>query len=64
MDLSNIDLDSLPDHIKWEVIELLEDREKVIKYNKIDVFTPYKFQTDFYNAGAKYKRRFLCAANR
>lgn len=63
-DIRSIDLDSLPDHLKWEIIDLLEDRENAIKYNVVDNFSPYSFQEKFYAASAKYKRRFLCAANR
>ncbi|WP_259543895.1 hypothetical protein, partial [Herbiconiux daphne] len=64
MDIDNIDIDSLPEHIKWEIIDLLEERDKVIKYNRINNFEPYPFQKDFYKASKKFKRRFLCAANR
>lgn len=64
MNLDEIDFNALPEHIKWEVIDLLEERERVIKYNRIDEFKPYKFQEDFYKASANFKRRFLCAANR
>ena len=64
MDFNNIDFDNLPEHVKWEIIDLLEERERVIRYNRINTFVPYKFQKDFYKASAKYKRRFLCAANR
>ncbi|WKV17055.1 terminase large subunit [Salmonella phage PKM.Hi.22.6] len=64
MDFNEIDLDSLPEHIKWEIIDLLEERERVIKYNRINEFEPYEFQKNFYSASAKFKRRFLCAANR
>lgn len=63
-DIRSIDLDSLPDHLKWEIIDLLEEREKAIKYNVVDNFSPYDFQEKFYAASSKYKRRFLCAANR
>ena len=59
MDFNEIDLDSLPEHIKWEIIDLLEERERVIKYNRINEFEPYEFQKNFYSASAKFKRRFL-----
>lgn len=63
-DLDNIDIDSLPESVKWEIIDLLEERERVIMYNQVDKFKPYPFQKEFYAASKKYKRRFLCAANR
>lgn len=64
IDLSTIDFSLIPHEYKEELIQLLEKREEWIKYNKLATFKPYKFQTDFYDASAKSKRRFLCAANR
>ncbi|MGL6100277.1 MAG: terminase large subunit domain-containing protein, partial [Fusobacteriaceae bacterium] len=64
MDLSNIDFSQIPDHLKAEVLDLLEKRGQWIKYNKLEDFYPYKFQQDFYKASKNYKSRFLCAANR
>jgi len=64
MNINDIDFDRLPAHIKHQVIDLLEMREEAIKYNQVNKFNPYKFQKDFYAASKKYKRRFLCAANR
>lgn len=63
-DLKDIDLDSLPLDIKQEIIELLELREKAIKYNAVDQFSPYEFQRKFYAASKDFRFRFLCAANR
>ena len=34
------------------------------KRNKLEYFTPYKWQTDFYEAGTRSKQRALMAANR
>lgn len=64
IDLSTIDFSLIPSDYLQELIELLEKREEYIKYNKLESFDPYKFQKDFYGASSKYKRRFLCAANR
>ena len=64
IDLSNIDFSTLPDEYKAELIELLEKREEWMKYNKLSSFEPYDFQKQFYGASKKFKRRFLCAANR
>ncbi|MGL5014163.1 MAG: terminase large subunit domain-containing protein [Bacteroidales bacterium] len=64
MDLSNIDFSQIPEHLKAEVLDLLEKRGQWIKYNKLEDFYPYKFQEDFYKASKNYKSRFLCAANR
>lgn len=62
--VGSVDLDGLPDEVKLEILELLEERERYVKYHKIEQFKPYKFQLDYYKASADYKRRFLCAANR
>lgn len=64
IDLSTIDLSKLSKDVKEEILELLEARAKYKRFHKIEEFKPYKFQTEFYAAGTKYKRRFLCAANR
>lgn len=60
----NIDFSQIPDDYKNEIVELLEARDKYIKYNKLEQFTPYKFQQDFYKASEEFRFRFLCAANR
>lgn len=64
LDFTTIDLDSLPQELKIEIIELLEERDRYIKYNSLEQFNPYDFQKKFYAASAKYNYRFLCAANR
>ncbi|WXX18530.1 hypothetical protein TacPo2_75 [Pantoea bacteriophage TacPo2] len=58
------DLSTMSPDEKIELLELIQMREEYIRYNALDAFKPYKFQTDFYAAGRMYKRRFLCAANR
>lgn len=54
-------------------LELLQQRAKRIKYNKIDTYFPdtgrlrrelYKKHTAFFEAGAKYSERCMLAANR
>jgi len=64
MDFDNIDLSTIPEELREELLELLELREEYIRYHKLEQFTPYEFQRKFYAAGKMYKRRFLCAANR
>lgn len=59
MDLTNMSLEE-----RVEILRLLEEKETYLKYNTVENFTPYDFQKDFYKASLKYKRRFLCAANR
>ncbi|MGL4352738.1 MAG: terminase large subunit domain-containing protein [Aeromonas popoffii] len=64
MDLSKMDLSLIPAEYKAELLDLLEKREEYRRYNKLEYFRPYDFQMKFYESSAKYKRRFLCAANR
>ena len=64
IDLTNIDVSKLTLEQKIELLDLLEERERYWKYNKIEKFNPYEFQKKFYKASADYQRRFLCAANR
>ncbi|MEZ9944471.1 hypothetical protein AB4331_05880 [Vibrio breoganii] len=47
-----------------DLVSLLEKIRYNNKYNKIDLFSPYDFQKQFYKAGNKHQRRFLMAANR
>lgn len=63
-ELRSIDIDSLPYEIKMEIIDLLDKRDKAIKYSKVDQFVPYPFQEKFYAASKDCRFRFLCAANR
>jgi len=49
---------------KARLAELLAEKEKRIRENKLSYFKPYKFQKDFYAAGKKYQHRLLMAANR
>ena len=62
--IASLDLSKVPLEVKEELLELLVERDKWIKYHKNSKFYPYEFQKKFYNASKKYKRRFLCAANR
>ena len=64
MDFNGIDLSCVPSHIKEDLLELLQQRADWFKYNKLKRFEAYPFQQMFYEASAKYKGRFLCAANR
>lgn len=67
IDLSNLDMDlvmQLPLEDQEEILNLLKEKEEYERYNKIEDFKPYPFQLQFFNASSKYKRRFLCAANR
>jgi hypothetical protein len=59
-----MDLSQLEPEAKRELLHLLEDRQRHIKYNKLEVFKPYPFQERFYEASHTHQRRFLCAANR
>lgn len=45
-------------------MNLLEQREQHLKYNKIDYFKPYPWQREFMFAGKDYMQRALVAANR
>lgn len=47
-----------------ELLTLLEKREQHLKYNKIDTFKPYDWQTKFWSAGKDFMERALIAANR
>jgi hypothetical protein len=60
----DIDINQLSYEEQLELLSLLEEKERYEKYNKINFFEPYKFQKEFFDAGSKYKARFLCAANR
>lgn len=64
IDFDNLDLSQLTAEQKLELIDLLSKRAEFLKYNKIQVFSPYPFQEKFYKASANYKSRFLCAGNR
>lgn len=45
-------------------LELLQELVRYKKTHKAEFFKPYPFQNKFYEAGAKYKARFLMAGNR
>lgn len=49
---------------KQVLLGLLQEKEKLHKYNKMNHFKAYEFQKKFYAASAQYRFRFLCAANR
>lgn len=62
--LNNLDLSKLSDDQVSRLVHLLRLKKDYDKYNVIESFSPYEYQLKFYEAGKKYKRRFLCAANR
>lgn len=49
---------------KRVVHEMLKEKEKYRKFNKLKYFNAYPFQRKFYKAGKDNRFRFLCAANR
>jgi len=49
---------------KAKLAELLSERDRRVRENRIELFKPYPYQKKFYAAGAKYKHRLLMAANR
>lgn len=49
---------------KLYLLEILKTRDSYRKYNRMLSFKAYDFQKKFYEAGNKYRFRFLCAANR
>lgn len=49
---------------KLEYLELLNERERRMKLNKLANFTPYPFQKRFYDQGSKSRFRMLSAATR
>lgn len=49
---------------KAQFLNLLQEKDKLRKYNKINHFNAYEFQRKFYAASAEHRFRFLCAANR
>lgn len=49
---------------KQILLSLLQEKEKLRKYNKLKYFKAYDFQKKFYGASALHRFRFLCAANR
>ena len=59
-----MDISSMGPEEKRELLMLLEQKERYLKYNKLEDFYPYPFQESFYNASKTHQRRFLCAANR
>ncbi len=63
----------LPDKDELEYLELLEDLERELKYNRIKFLFPkdgpyrkdlYKKHVEFMNAGGNYSQRLFCGANR
>jgi phage terminase large subunit-like protein len=49
---------------KTELLALLEERAHRRARNRLENFTPYEWQSNFYAAGAHAKQRLLMAANR
>ena len=59
-----MDITHLSEDEQEELIQLLQERDTYIKYNRVEQFRPYEFQKKFYKAGTGVKRRMLCAGNR
>ena len=59
-----IALRTMDKEAKAELLRMLQEKEDLRKYNKINYFSAYPFQKQFYNASKDYRFRFLCAANR
>lgn len=58
-------INELIENEDWETLQsILDQIEEHNTYARIYDFHPYKFQIDFYKAGATHKSRFLMAANR
>lgn len=49
---------------KAELLRMLQEKEDLKKYNKLNYFKAYDFQKQFYGASKDFRFRFLCAANR
>jgi phage terminase large subunit-like protein len=49
---------------RMSLAKLLAEKDKRVRNNRIDYFKPYKYQSDFYEAGATKSHRLLMAANR
>ncbi|MCS5736745.1 terminase large subunit domain-containing protein, partial [Herbiconiux daphne] len=49
---------------KQILLSLLQEKDKLRRYNKISHFDAYEFQRKFYAASKDHRFRFLCAANR
>lgn len=49
---------------KERLAELLSERDKRARENRINAFEPYPYQKKFYTMGSKYKHRLMMAANR
>ncbi len=64
MNLNNIDFSSMSLEEREELLYLLEEHDKYVKYNVWEQYNPYEFQRQFFAASKDHKRRFLCAANR
>lgn len=60
----NIDISSLSLEEKHRLLETLQQMEKHRRYNRINYFEPYPFQSKFYAAGSEYHVRFLMCGNR
>lgn len=49
---------------KVELLEMLEERERRAKLNKLFYFKPYPYQKQFFDQSAKSRFLFLCASTR
>lgn len=64
MDLSNYDLSKLDKNELTILYQALQEIEAYKHYNRLEYFTPYPFQDQFYTSSKDFNFRFLCAANR
>ena len=46
-----------------ELAQITEELEQYQLYNKLELYKPYKKQTDFHNSGSQFRERMLIAAN-
>lgn len=65
MDIKGIDLSKLPMSEKVQLLELLEQKEKHLRENKLAYYQPYKKQKEFHAAGhlRGVRERLLMAGN-
>ena len=50
--------------IKTQQLKLKRERYKKIRYNRIELYDPYPYQSKFHETGATANQRHLMAANR
>lgn len=64
INLEDIDLSKLSIEQKLELLALLEAKAEYEKYNRIEAFNPYQYQSLFFDANKYHRTRFLMAGNR